>query len=94
MTSIARHNHSVPRAYLEGWSDDGGNTTHAYRLFVPDARYPIWERRSIRSLLAFTDLDTSIGPDGGESDAFEQWVNREVETPAAEVLKRFGATVA
>jgi hypothetical protein len=91
MPEIARHSHYVPEAYLRGWSDAGGNTAHAYRLLVPHADYPIWERRPIRSLLAFTDLYTSVGPDGGESDVFERWVNYHIETPAAEPLEKVRA---
>jgi len=88
MAEIARHSHYVPQAYLEGWSDDGGNSAQAYRLLVPHENHPLWKRRSIRSLLTFTDLYTSVGPDGGESDVFEQWVNRYIETPAAEALAK------
>ncbi len=83
---FAHHNHSIPRAYLRGWSTDG-TRVWARRLLVPTATYPEWEQRPIRSLAAYDHLYTSVR-EGNESDDFERWINQEFESPAAEPLSR------
>jgi hypothetical protein len=72
--------------YLKGWSLDG-RTVQARRLLVPVATYPEWEARAIRSLTAMPDLYTTVQT-GEDSDAFERWLNTDVETPAAEALEK------
>lgn len=88
MTSrnIARANHSVPRDYLRQWS---GDTVHVsgYRLLVPHERFPRWEQYKIRSLTVYRDLYTSVGA-GEDSDVAEQWLNTEIESPAAPALEK------
>lgn len=86
MVEFARHSHSIPRAYLRGWSADGSRVW-ARRLLVPAATYPEWEQRPIRSLAAYEHLYTSVR-EGQESDDFERWINEEFEDPAAEPLSR------
>ena len=86
MTERAKGHHSVPRDYLRQWSHDGLRV-NSYRILVPDAGYPVWELRAIRSLSRYNELYTSVSS-GDESDTFERWMNEEIETPAAEALDR------
>jgi len=86
MASIARANHSIPRAYLRGWSN-GSSDVWAYRLLVPSERYPEWEHKSIATLTKYNDLYTSIQR-GVESDVFERWLHEEVENPVSESLEK------
>ena len=86
MAQFARDSHAVPRDYLRQWSSDG-KTVDAYRLLVPAERYPMWERRSIRSLARYRDLYTSVR-DGVESDEVERWLSAEIEAPAADALDK------
>jgi hypothetical protein len=87
--SIARYNHSVPRAYLRAWSDDGAQVW-ARRLLVPHAQYPEWEKRPIRGLAVYEDLYTSVRT-GADTDDMEHWLNDEFENPAAPALERVRA---
>lgn len=83
---VTRNNHSVPEAYLRGWSSDGTHVL-ARRLLVPVSTYPEWERRRVGSLTAYQHLYTVVSQ-GQESDDLEQWLNNEFESPAALVLAR------
>ncbi|HSY84797.1 MAG TPA: DUF4238 domain-containing protein [Gemmatimonadaceae bacterium] len=86
MAAITTNNHSVPQNYLLQWSEDGRQVM-AYRLLVPDARYPLWQKKSVRSLTAYEHLYTSMA-DGEPSDKFERWLNATVESPAAPSLAK------
>lgn len=83
---LSRHNHYTPQDYLRNWSPDGVRV-NARRLLVPVPQYPPWELRAIRGVAARNDLYTSVAS-GEDSDAFERWVNRFVEAPASEALKK------
>jgi hypothetical protein len=86
---LARDSHYVPQKYLKGWSEDN-RTVWAYRLLVPRPDYQVWKRHPITGLLYLTDLYTTAS-ETGESDAFERWINTEIETPAAEPLEKVRA---
>jgi hypothetical protein len=82
---FVRNNHSVPQAYLRGWSANS-DRVWARRLLVPNPAYVEWEQRAIRSLTAYDNLYTSVRG-GAESDDFERWIKREIEDPAAKALQ-------
>jgi hypothetical protein len=78
--------HYMPRGYMRQWSADGSRV-NTYRLLVPDARFPVWRERAIRSVAVFPDLYTTVAS-GHDSDAFERWLNENVENPATLALER------
>ena len=82
----ARAHHSIPQGYLRAWRGVDG-LVDAYRLLVPDERYPVWQRRSLRTLTRYDDLYTSSFL-GEDSDEVERWLNEEVEGPATEPLAK------
>ncbi len=86
MTQITANNHFVPQAYLRNWSVDE-KRVFVHPLLVPHRSFPEWQKRSIRSVAVHEHLYTSIR-NGEESDAFEQWLNNEVENPASEALRK------
>jgi len=86
MSSLARQNHYVSQGYLKGWSLDG-TRVWSYRLLVPRADYPEWDLRAIKTLASRRDLYTSVAG-GTDSDAFERWLNEEIEDPAASALEK------
>jgi hypothetical protein len=86
---LARHSHYVPQKCRSGWSEDD-RTVWAYRLLVPRPDYQVWKRHWVTGLLYFTGLYTTAS-ESGESDAFERWINAEIQTPAAEPLEKVRA---
>jgi len=87
MSGLSHDNHFVPQGYLRNWSDDGVNVL-AYRTLVPHERVPDWTPRSIRGIAFRRDLYTQVDRQGNESDAFEQWMATEIETPALAAIDR------
>lgn len=83
---FARWSHSVPEAYLRGWSDDGVHVL-ARRLLVPVESYPDWQRARIRSLAVYEHLYTTAY-NGVASDELERWFNEAFESPAAEAIAK------
>jgi hypothetical protein len=86
---LARAHHSVPEAYLKGWSVEPGKVW-TYRLLVPRESYPDWKLRHTAGLTRYGDLNTS-SYSGSDSDWFERWLNEEVEDPAASVMAKVRA---
>src|SRR5689334_22939354 len=79
-------NHFLPQHYLKLWSGDG-LTVNAHELLVPHEKVPPWRPQPIRSAGAHQHLYTSI-LDPERADAFERWLNREVEQPAISALEK------
>jgi hypothetical protein len=86
MDQITISSHFVPQAYLRNWSSDN-KRVYTRALLVPHQNFPEWQHRPIRSVAVHEHLYTSIRG-GEESDAFEKWINTEVEDPAAEALRK------
>lgn len=83
---VTRNNHFVPQSYLRRWSVDG-NRVWCYRILVPNAEVPLWELRPVRGVAYQRDLYTSL-INGRETDEFERWLEREIETPAQDAIER------
>lgn len=84
--SLKIRNHYVPRLYLKRWSDADAKVW-VYRVLVPHASVPLWKRSSIASIGYHRNLYTRILT-GDETDEFENWLERDFETPAAEPLRK------
>jgi len=85
-TNFRRDNHYVPCEYLKRWAFSQ-NRVWAYRLLVSHENVPLWKASSIRGIAYHSHLYTRIAA-GLESDEIEQWLEREYETPAEEVLQK------
>jgi hypothetical protein len=79
-------NHYVPLLYLKRWAGTDRKVA-VYRVLVQHANVPLWNRFSIRSIGFHQNLYTRI-LGGTETDEFENWLEREIETPAEEPIAR------
>lgn len=89
MAQLAKRHHYIPQAYLRNWSHDGQNIW-TYSLLVPHEQFPEWRDRPIRSEAVHEHL-YSTSRDEVASDTFERWINKVVEVPAAEPLRKVAA---
>ena len=83
---MKRDNHYVPDSYLKRWSNADGKVS-TYRLLVQHKNARQWKTYSPKSIGFHQHLYTQITA-GGESDAFEDWIAREYEDPAAKPIQR------
>lgn len=81
-----RDNHYVPREYLKSW-ESSPKRVWVYRVLVAHTKVPLWDEKSIRGIAYHEHLYTRLVA-GSASDEIEQWLDREYETPAAEVLRK------
>jgi hypothetical protein len=79
-------NHYVPRLYLKRWAEKD-RKLWVYRLLVPHQKVPVWKHSSIEGIGYHNHLYTRVLA-GVETDEFETWFDREIETPAAEPIAR------
>ena len=87
---ITANCHYVPQMYLRNFSPKPSPCNHTiwtYDLVVPDAKFPLWEERSIQRVASHHHLYTHIEGDT-EGDEFERWLHDEFEDPAADALDR------
>jgi len=80
LEQITHNNHYVPQFYLKNWSDNG-KTLWTYNILVSDKNVPFWDDKSISSIATLKDFYTRE-IDNKEIDDFEQWFNKDFETPA------------
>jgi len=78
--------HFLPRSYLRAWSADG-RKVWTYRTLVSHSDVPLWKLQSIRSIAYHQNLYTRR-IEGVDSHEFEEWLDREIETPAAGPLQK------
>ena len=78
-------NHYVPQLYLKQWAVD--KTILTYRLLVSHERVPMWTRKPLSGIAYHLHLYTYVGAEGA-TDEFEQWLEREFETPAASPIQK------
>ena len=86
---ITRNNHYVPQFYLKAWADKR-KQIRVYDTLVPSQSVPLWRTQSIKSAASWPDFYThSISPNPDEDDDFtEDALDRDIEQPASEVLRR------
>jgi len=84
-TPLKIDNHYVPQLYLKQWAVDRAILT--YRLLVSHERVPTWTRKPLRGIACRLNLYTYVGAEG-TTDEFEQWLEREFETPAADPIQK------
>jgi len=76
----------VPRLYLKHFASKSGDLFR-YRTLVSSANVAEWKKVNISGVGYQPHLYTRALSDG-ESDEFEQWLNRDFETPAALSLEK------
>ena len=86
MSGRKTDHHFVPQSYLRAWGD-GGTTLWVYRLLVSHPEVPPWAEKSIRGVAYHQDLYTRRS-EGVDVDAFENWLDEEIETPASGPLQK------
>jgi len=79
-------NHYVPECYLKRWITPQ-RKVFVYRTMVKHANVPIWKEYSISAIAYHKHLYTQI-ISGLESYSVEDWLDREFESPANEVLDK------
>jgi hypothetical protein len=84
--SLKTRNHYVPRLYLKRWADSDGKV-YVYRLLVPHENVRLWKRSSIDSIGYHQNLYTRV-LGGAETDEFEDWLSRHIETPAEKTIAK------
>ena len=84
-TTLSRDNHYVPCVHLRAFAGPDGRI-FSYRMLVPDPRVQIWKPSSVRGVGYHLHLYTAVIA-GAETDEFEKWLERDIETPAAEPLR-------
>lgn len=85
-TDFKSENHFVPQSYLRRWSPHTSKVW-VYRLLVSHSNVPVWKEQSIRGIAKHQHLYTRLAS-GKQSDEFERWVEREIESPAAECIEK------
>ncbi|MFN0243482.1 MAG: DUF4238 domain-containing protein [Planctomycetota bacterium] len=85
-TQFQSDSHYASRGYLTPWRTDG-DRVWTYRLLVSHASVRVWEPLALRSVARHSHLYTRV-VSGRESDDVERWFNKEIETPAAEPLRK------
>jgi len=83
---ITRSNHYVPRLYLKQFADVDG-LVQRYRILVSNESVPSWKRSHIAGIGYQENLYTRALPDG-DSDEIEQWLSKDFESPAEDVISR------
>lgn len=83
---FARDNHYVPRAYLKQWASEDGRLW-SYRILVSNDYVPMWKRSSTKGIAYRAHLYTRVTT-GDQTDEIEQWLDREFEAPAEQVIKK------
>lgn len=81
---VTHDNHYVPQFYLKRWSRNG-NTVRTYNGIVSNKGVPVWKSTPIKSTAYQPDLYT-LRINGDDSDEYENYLEREVESPAAKVF--------
>jgi hypothetical protein len=84
--TLKNRNHYVPCLSLRRWADTESKLW-VYRLLVSHASVPLWKHSSIDGIGYHRNLYTRI-LSGAETDEFENWLERDFETPAAEPLRK------
>ena len=84
--ALKNRNHYVPCLYLKRWAGTDAKV-RVYRVLVPHASVPMWKPSSIDGIGYHRNLYTRILA-GAETDEFENWLERDFETPAAEPLRK------
>jgi hypothetical protein len=78
--TLKNRNHYVPCLSLRRWADTESKLW-VYRLLVSHASVPLWKHSSIDGIGYHRNLYTRILA-GAETDEFENWLERDFETPA------------
>jgi hypothetical protein len=86
MGQMKINNHYIPQMYLRNWSPDG-KKVWVYRKLVSHENVPSWEKKSIENIGSLPRAYSHIR-NNEETDAFENWLNQEVETPAKPVFEK------
>lgn len=82
---VTHDNHYVPQFYLKRWSRNG-NTVRTYNGIVSNKGVPVWKSTPIKSTAYQPDLYT-VRIDRSDNDEYESYLERKIETPAAEVFR-------
>jgi hypothetical protein len=78
--------HYVPCTYLKRWASSDGRIW-TYRTLVSSPHVPLWKAHGPKGVAYHRHLYTRVMA-GQETDTFEQWLDAEIETPAAEALEK------
>jgi Protein of unknown function (DUF4238) len=81
-----RRNHYLSRLYLKRWAN-ADSDVYVYRLLVSHEKVPLWKPSSVSGIGYHHHLYTRVLA-GEETDEFENWLERAVETPAAGPLRK------
>lgn len=81
-----KNHHYLPQAYQRAWSLDGSNVLR-YRLLVPSPRVPMWQPISVKTC-GMEEYLYAQYRNGRLTTDMEDWLNEEIETPAAAPLAR------
>lgn len=80
LDNIRKNHHYVSQSYLKAWANNH-HRIWVYRLLVSHSSVPEWEQSSIKSIANHQHLFTR-NIMGRESDEFEKWMDKEIESPA------------
>jgi hypothetical protein len=83
---LRSNQHYVPCTYLKRWASSDGRIW-TYRTLVSSPQVPLWKAYGSKGVAYHRHLYTRVMA-GQETDTFEQWLDAEIETPAAEALEK------
>ena len=79
-------NHYLPEVYLKNFTDLESQV-YAYRTLVPHENYPEWRSYNPSGIGYYKNIYT-YSTAQGVTDEFEEWFEREFETPASEPIQK------
>lgn len=86
--NIRANNHFVPEFYLKNFCNSEGDI-FVSRLIVSDERVPLWFPKKPSQIAYQEHLYTSVSAEEKRDvDAFEVWIEKEFENPAAPAIKK------
>jgi DNA-binding HxlR family transcriptional regulator len=86
VSSFRGNHHYVSQSYLKAWGDRH-KRVWTYHTLVSHENVPVWSQAAIKSIVSRLHLFTrSVA--GVDADEFEIWMEREIETPAQDVLDK------
>ena len=78
-------NHYVPELYLKRWVTN--KKVQVYRTLVTHSNVPLWKTHSL-SAVGYQKHFYSQIISGKQSDEFERWIDKEIESPANEAIEK------